>query len=127
MRAPTELEQKWLDLLRSGTIKQGHKVGYGSIDRRMCCLNVAAVAMGYPFGNNDRKWGDLSGGTTYDKLVCVYPVLRDGQPNPRPSTGTWAKCVHMNDVDRASFTEIADYIEQQIAQSDPLPEPEPIT
>lgn len=112
MRAPTELEQKWLDLLRSGTIKQ-FQHGYGDHDHGMCCLNVAFVAKGFANGFDDFDVEDTR--RDREALSAWFPVIDED---------LFQKLINMNDIEDKSFTEIADYIEQQIAQSNQLPEQE---
>jgi hypothetical protein len=82
--------EKWLPALRSGEFKQIRGT-LCNLDNSYCCLGVAAKV----------AWDNVSDDTLYRYIRDLIGVDRQG-----------SDClVKLNDVERLSFSEIADYIE----------------
>lgn len=104
----TEIQQKWLDALRSGKYKQGRlRLRRGD---EFCCLGVACDIY------NDTKWKpswwgslyEVGDGLTIDLLLNGW--LKDLFGLTEDNMETLAS---MNDEGK-TFTEIADFIERKI-------------
>jgi hypothetical protein len=90
----TENAKKWVAALRSGKYKQG-MYGMHRLDDSHCCLGVAHLVMG------DNRDPDAYG--------AVGTWL--GIPAPESYWGGCGEFVHLNDHQRKTFAEIADYVE----------------
>jgi len=104
--ALTEAQQLWVDALRSGKYEQ--TTGQLLKDGRYCCLGVACeVAMyhGVIF-EYDGENGDLTGNFVGDWLE----ITTDKGPY------TQEKLIDLNDKEKKSFSEIADYIESCLSE-----------
>lgn len=88
----TELKLKWVEALRSGKYKQG-KQRFKSADDTYCCLGVLADVAGVLKGNEG-----LAG------FVETHPITSSQE----------FKFWRMNDTEKKSFAEIADYIEANL-------------
>ena len=88
--------QKWIDALRSGEYQQAH--GQFHAGDGHCCLGVAELC-----AKMRRRKGDIA--DDYNRLALFYDLGIDTE---------CSKLWHMNDVHHASFSEIADYIEQNL-------------
>jgi hypothetical protein len=109
-----ELKAKWLSALRSGEYKQGRQ-RLRTHDGAMCCLGVLCEISGIG------KWG---GGT--DAPIFIYKADEgfDADTDLDLSyrlrnrfgmeVGIHNKLVSMNDTERATFEQIADYIEKEM-------------
>lgn len=95
-----ELKAKWIEALRSGKYTQGRdQLRYGV---RFCCLGVVCDLV-------------MPNAWSLNRLIdngCRYDFM------PPPSIGVpddlQDELASMNDIDRKSFAEIADYIERNV-------------
>ena len=88
-----KLKTKWVKALRSGKYKQGRLGLYNSESRGYCCLGVLASVVSGKRGSNG-----------------VYNIGYD----PYEKVGKSPDLVSLNDDKKQSFSEIADWIEQNI-------------
>jgi hypothetical protein len=93
-----EFKAKWVAALRSGGYKQTRNTIYNAKENSFCCLGVAAMVCGV-----DLELVHCGG---YDELP---EVISRGFRNP-----TAVKLMDMNDSQKKSFSEIADYIEANL-------------
>jgi len=105
-----EVKQKWVNALRSGKYKQAQynlKSGYG-----YCCLGVLTDLY---IKENDLKWTYDDAYDTYDfnefegslcNTVIKWSDFPDG--------ATEDDLIAMNDSKQKTFSEIADYIEENL-------------
>lgn len=96
------LKKVWVEALRSGEYKQGTGQLYNYDHNQYCCLGVLASVAGWNIsadGTNVYGQGDRPGYAT------IFRVLGKDMP-----TKLWM----MNDREKKSFNEIADYIEENI-------------
>lgn len=106
-----ELKQKWIDALRSGKYEQG--TGSLEDNGKYCCLGVLAVVgelaerrAHSPSGRTHFYWGDgVFTSSTFPDSACLKVGLWNG---------VYGMLMHMNDSDKKSFAEIADWIEENI-------------
>lgn len=88
-----ELAVKWIEALRSGKYKQGRsRLKHAG---RHCCLGVLCEVAGYKIKRHDVD-------------LCLTP-LSEKLPKSIESD-----CIDLNDSDRASFAEIADFLEANL-------------
>jgi hypothetical protein len=106
-KLPTEFKSKWIAALRSGEYKQATGELYDEINGGFCCIGVAGHICGIP--------------TEELKLLGVFEYgnkLSLNVPNEIVGEGVENKIVgiltDMNDNDKKSFAEIADYIEANL-------------
>jgi len=113
---------KWVEALRSGEFQQArHKLlvhNYDTNEDSNCCLGVAARLMNV----------DISRTVSETNLAPVYRQvavwlgleIADEPFDPTDHDGAaFRACqeyTRMNDVDRKSFAEIADYVEAELAK-----------
>ena len=96
----TQIKEKWVTALRSGKYRQGHGQ-LRSEDDKFCCLGVLCVVTGV-----DTKLR-ASGNYLFfapDKALRVSRLGGEAE----------ARLVRMNDSERRTFVEIADYIESHL-------------
>lgn len=111
-----QIKTKWVEALRSGKYKQGRSAL--RIDDTYCCLGVlcevAELGKWSPLLNDDDEptgmyWMEFNAGDRDADLLLI---------SVRESIGLDAEghkaCWRMNDDERKSFSEIADYIEQNL-------------
>ena len=103
MIATQELKDRWLEALRSGKYKKGH-YRLRTPDGRYCCLGVLCMTMKHPEGI-----GELSMNTLWE--CDNYFKLRELSGLELKDTDT---LINMNDIEKATFSDIADYIETHI-------------
>ena len=99
------LKRKWLRALRSGRYKQGKYYLRNSEDR-YCCLGVLCECLEKP------KWNDMNGYYKYkDRYVGTVSkrILSDKIQNT---------LIDLNDSECMSFLEIADYIKNNIKETE---------
>jgi hypothetical protein len=102
-----ELKQKWLAALRSGEYKQC-RTSLRKQDNSFCCLGVLYDVSGtsweprQDFGDYISSDGEVV--FLSEEMLAATGISQDEQ------NILW----RMNDRDRASFSEIADYIEQHL-------------
>lgn len=98
-----EIKRKWVEALRSGQFQQTKKFLHK--DGAYCCLGVLCVVT----GTSINAQGTGAGGG--DDYLVVHDLLGRGKIHSQEvSRDLWK----MNDVDDASFAEIADYIEEHL-------------
>ena len=104
-----ELKERWIAALRSGEYKQGRN--YLNKDGGLCCLGVLCEVMELPKYEEDYEGGTI---TIYSDAARALPPseVMDKQGLYQ----YWATLASMNDnIDnQAPFTEIADWIEENI-------------
>lgn len=110
----TELKQKWVKALRSGEYKQGRDRLRDGGDR-YCCLGVLCDVLSEGEWERDpvqkdwwRKYGDNE-----DK----FGVPRDQRDSMGLSENIESFLIGLNDSERKTFEEIADWIEENIHES----------
>lgn len=92
-----ELKAKWVEALRSGRYKQGRRcLGDGEYAPYYCCLGVLNKVAGLGLPGNEAFLRQEGG----DYLVLPFEVQR--------------KLVRLNDMRQLPFSEIADYIEENL-------------
>ena len=98
-----EFKAKWVAALRSGKYKQttGILKAFNSVTNEYsyCCLGVAACVLGYE---------------TLDNKVLTGPQFPEAIRGSAHGNDNVYILTHMNDGQRKSFSEIADYIEQNL-------------
>lgn len=101
------IKQKWINALRSGEFKQGIRFLFEKSSDTYCCLGVLGRVCGY----NDE---DLNAAYLHNfKNNSGYPKeFLIGEDSDFRGT-----LIAMNDRSGNSFSEIADYIEQNIPES----------
>jgi hypothetical protein len=106
------LKKKWVEALRSGKYKQGQQ-RLRTTDDCYCCLGVLCdVAGGGEWKRGPDGWDyHLDNTVGYALLPPAMEVRVFGTLNPTPVTGP---LIALNDSQRASFAEIADYIEANL-------------
>ncbi len=109
MAMDKKIKKKWLSMLRSGRYKQSNallRTGVGH-EMKYCCLGVLCRAVGakasedtgFMFNGDDPQFGKLS--VRLLKHVGITPKQED--------------ClIDLNDTQRKSFKEIADYVENYL-------------
>lgn len=103
-KLPEEIKQKWCAALKSGEYKQGTDVMYDKHTDGYCCLGVLGAICGASKSEMDVGYFDRD----TENVPKDYPhlLLNDADLRGRLMT--------MNDIDRNSFSEIADYIEKNL-------------
>lgn len=97
-----ELKQQWVEALRSGKYQQG--VGrLRTKDGEYCCLGVLGCIMKLSFDELGCRFIDKMDETTSSEYPQL-PINRIDQNH----------LISMNDDDKASFSEIADYVEEHL-------------
>jgi hypothetical protein len=84
-----ELKRKWIEALRAGEYRQYRGALHDGRHKQFCCLGVL--------------W-DLNGRP--DDIDYFWKINLD--PEKKET------CIHLNDDEHKSFSEIADYIEQNL-------------
>ena len=101
------LKAKWLEALRSGRYLQGVQALHPS-PLTWCCLGVLCDVLD-PTGWDGRRWTDRVAFATHTSELPILTERRLGLPH-----GITGNLMCMNDEDRMSFAEIADYIEANL-------------
>lgn len=109
-----ELKAKWSAALRSGKYVQGDTWLKNS--GKYCCLGVLCEVMGHELAEGDRTVNEEGG---YDIIDSELPRFRKAfQPHgpdgvqPEASKGSATNFYLMNDTDRMTFDQIADFIDE---------------
>lgn len=89
-----ELKEKWIAALRSGNYTQGRYILRDKLRSTHCCLGVLAEQLDNDWGNDNEKGYDLL--NQYVPEIESHPFF------------------DMNDSQGKSFSEIADYIEENL-------------
>lgn len=100
-KLPEYFKRKWVDALRSREYTQGRYQLYDEAFNGYCCLGVLGAVRG--FTQSEMK------GKSNPDIGDIYPKVCDGLEE-----GFWKALIHMNDSGGKSFSEIADYIEQNL-------------
>lgn len=110
-------KQKWMNALRSGKFEQGR--GFLCWGNKYCCLGVLAKITGnltklkgstgvFGFGKNEKVYSCQLLPLEHPSNNYKFGLLRqEGQ-----------KLIQMNDHDNKSFSEIADWVEENIKTED---------
>ena len=107
-----EFKPEWLEALRSGKYKQGRKNLRNN--RGYCCLGVACEVAGIPRQKvNSYKSQYIFQGSTYDAPV-IGTVAHPPSNWKGLSDAAIDHLIEMNDTIKASFSEIADWVEQNL-------------
>lgn len=106
------LKTKWLEALRSGKYKQG-TLALKTVGERFCCLGVLADI------HPDYKWVEKK--YDFDDEPFFDAVTRDYECHEVLSStlipgDVQEKLARLNDNDRWSFDEIAEYIEEHASE-----------
>lgn len=103
----TDLMKRWIAALRSGEYKQGQFTLFNPEEQAYCCLGVLCVEAGVKLTND--------GGTADMDTQKMYEVPTDTLEAVPLSPRDVEKLVDMNDHYKkpASFSEIADFLEQR--------------
>jgi hypothetical protein len=119
-----EVKQAWVLALRSGDYQQGEgtlcDVNWDHEPSFWCCLGVLADQLELPFVINDdeRARGYYVPGSTGPRYLGFLPgaaaslVLADGAE--AGFEALMSKLVNLNDVEKLSFDEIADWVEANL-------------
>lgn len=104
-RLPKEFATKWLEALRSGKYKQTTSFLHDS--QGYCCLGVAAKIKGVDL-NAFGSWGYLENHMADFPEELFDVVDTNGEPKLQN------ELTKLNDNEHYSFTEIADWIEENV-------------
>src|SRR5689334_10310233 len=108
MAMKREDKDKWVAALRSGDYKQGHT--FLRFKDTFCCLGVACDVLFGPDGWVDRGFtGFHYGANSYSS---PSPELLDKMGL---TSSAMNQLITLNDAERKSFPEIADWIEEYVA------------
>lgn len=101
-----ELKAKWLVALRSGEYQQGRGQLWDKHTNKFCCLGVLAKIAGVPDDNIQR-------------CATLFGAKNSGLLGEDASSGILHRKLEvMNDDDRLSFSQIADWIEKNVPDDD---------
>jgi len=109
-----ELKAKWLEALRSG--KYDQISGQLRVGNCFCCLGVLCD-IANPKGWDDEEWNDVVGeedGEDYGVTRCVSELPDRFRSRIGMTFEHQERLVRMNDDERKSFSQIADYIEAKL-------------
>jgi len=105
----TEIKRKWVKALRSGKYKQTR----GRLKARngaMCCLGVLEhKVLGVPY-----KWWPDQGIYLNSEFSYTGPTYRDTIMQSGLTTPLFKRLADLNDLDKWSFEQIADWIEEKL-------------
>lgn len=91
-------KQAWIAALRSGDYAKG--IGAMYHNGKYCCLGVACRVMGVPL--------------LYDSLGLFLPKKAPNEVWGTLPNEVWGILMNMNDLEKKSFDEIADFIEEEL-------------
>lgn len=106
-----ELYRRWIRALRSGEFKQGRNA-LQNLSGGFCCLGVAC-AVSAEHGHNLSRYEVI-------QLAGDPGLIVNGGLQRRLGFDSWmfplnqGELANMNDVDKKSFDQIADYIEEKV-------------
>lgn len=110
-KLPPEFKAKWIAALRSGEYKQGQSSLYNPSDDTYCCMGVIGVMLGV-----DKV--SMSNKAYFDsKPIDTRIEIPDGLPTIFDGSDINSAChmfARMNDIEGKSFSEIADFIEENL-------------
>lgn len=104
-------KELWVKALRSGEYKQGLSCLHNVDENSYCCMGVLCEVYDKEVHSllREKIYSNIIGATieTFDKSASVFPqvVLEWSRAN------NFMKFITLNDRDKKSFSEIADYIE----------------
>lgn len=100
---PKEFAERWIAALRSGEYQQDtdHGMYYVPQADCYCAMGAGLRANGFTF----KSGGELVDG------VDIFEISNGGGSEMSP---LWHEIMRMNDTKRLSFTEIADWLEQNV-------------
>ncbi len=94
---------KWVAALRSGEYTQARGT-LRTEDDKFCCLGVLCNLV------NPKSWLKVGGGYVYQNVEQIMPLSTATEG----SVGVIGRLIDMNDIDKLSFDEIADWIETNL-------------
>lgn len=98
-KLPKEFAEKWVDALRSRRYNQRQGSYYSKYDKCYCAMGVGLKQIKFKFNANE---------TPDNSPFCKW--TDDGSCH----TYLWHAIVKLNDTDKKTFTEIADWIEANV-------------
>jgi hypothetical protein len=115
---PKEFAEKWIAALRSGQYKQTTDRLKAKDECAYCCIGVACVIQGY----NDSQVMEDNGELNEIKInlddygdEVEYPLHEQyGIPMAMINGNLPNELINLNDSEKLSFTEIADWIEDNV-------------
>lgn len=107
MKLDPKFKEEWVAALRSGEYEQGDCELYNKTSNSYCCIGVAAVVCGLSLDTiNEYGLMDMD----IDPSTLKHPVPVELTDWNELST----KLTNMNDSGNYTFTNIADYIEENL-------------
>jgi hypothetical protein len=112
-----DFKEKWVAALRSGEYQQAHGTLFNGTG--YCCLGVACIVLGakfvestdsIQFGTGSLKWRPMLDGVDIGRLSESI-LVKEVADKVGLTYDNQYKLWHMNDRDRLSLSQIADYIE----------------
>ena len=107
---PKEFATKWVEALRSGKYSQTEATLCRPDTCEYCCLGVAGAMTG--LDNIDMS--ELSDLSDFVDIFKTKYVFNDGIKQLADNQKLQNVLTNLNDVDKLSFTEIADWIEANV-------------
>lgn len=113
-KLPKKFKEKWIAALRSGEYEQGTGELYNKKLNSFCCLGIAGVIAGISLEDLNSKTylGDDYEWHVKNKNVPEC-LMRHGAKELSKSNPEYLQVAKMNDQGK-SFTEIADWIEENL-------------
>lgn len=113
IKFPKELREKWLKALRSGKYQQTDGILKSDYDNSYCCLGVCARKLNIPTQELEGVCDFTNDDFMKSKYFKLIPkaLVRGGE-----NTKFCEELINMNDTERKSFKEIADYIEKRTVE-----------
>lgn len=102
-KLPKEFGEKWLTALRSGEYEQGTGRLYRQSNQTFCCLGVAGAVCNISIPVLEKH--------LYFTNAEAFKVIPEELASDNDISDI---CMGMNDLDRKSFLEIADWIEENV-------------
>jgi len=112
-KLPIEFKQKWTAALRSGEYKQGHSSLYHYFNNSYCCIGVACVVAGIDLSTVGSAGYPYKSMNQIDLLPEVLVMHETEQSASEHNSLIW-ELIKLNDQKKASFAEIADYIDENL-------------
>jgi hypothetical protein len=115
-KLPEGVKTKWVEALRSGEYKQG-VAWLRDEDNRFCCMGVLADVLGCKWVKKSKNCFELESSSAAminsgDLPEEVFAVLTSKTDDHK--VHVFHFLVEMNDLQRKSFTEIADWIDNNL-------------
>jgi len=117
MNINVELKNKWLAALRSGDYVQGNT--FLLKDGKYCCLGVLCELAAKDNSRIIVGPGDRDDSIAFDSFANTVPISVMSQlitHNLPLYDVMWGTAIRMNDKERKTFPEIADYLERALVE-----------